>query len=147
MEKPQFWLNRHFVGKVMSLLFNMLSRFVTAFLPGSEHLFISWLQSPSAVITGVGCHFLFQRIFLTQGMNPYLLHPLHCQVYSLHCTTWEVLLFSEVFFIWPNIPFKTVLLRSPVFKRVLSLMPVSQEQKTNKANKQKTVVWLSKLFG
>ena len=39
-----------FVGKVMSLLFNMLSRFATAFLPRSEHLLISWLQSPSAVI-------------------------------------------------------------------------------------------------
>ena len=39
-----------FVGKVMSLLFNMLSRLVTAFLPRSKHLLISWLQSPSAVI-------------------------------------------------------------------------------------------------
>ena len=39
-----------FVGKVMSLLFNMLSRFVTTFLPRSKHLLISWLQSPSAVI-------------------------------------------------------------------------------------------------
>ena len=39
-----------FVGKVMTLLFNMLSRFVTAFLPRSKHLLISWLQSPSAVI-------------------------------------------------------------------------------------------------
>ena len=39
-----------FVGKVMLLLFNMLSRFVTAFLPGSKRLLISWLQSPSAVI-------------------------------------------------------------------------------------------------
>ena len=39
-----------FVGKVMSLLFNMLSRFVTAFLPRSKSLLISWLQSPSAVI-------------------------------------------------------------------------------------------------
>ena len=39
-----------FVGKVMSLLFNMLSRFIIAFLPGSKHLLISWLQSPSAVI-------------------------------------------------------------------------------------------------
>ena len=38
------------VGKVMSLLFNMLSRFVIAFLPRSKHLLISWLQSPSAVI-------------------------------------------------------------------------------------------------
>ena len=34
----------------MSLLFNMLSRFVIAFLPRSRHLLISWLQSPSAVI-------------------------------------------------------------------------------------------------
>ena len=38
-----------FVGKVMSLLFNMLSRFIIAFLPRSKHLLISWLQSPSAV--------------------------------------------------------------------------------------------------
>ena len=37
------------VGKVMSLLFNMLSRLVIAFLPRSKHLLISWLQSPSAV--------------------------------------------------------------------------------------------------
>ena len=41
---------RTFVGKVTSLLFNMLSRFVIAFLPGSKRLLISWLQSPSAVI-------------------------------------------------------------------------------------------------
>ena len=39
-----------FVGKVMSLLFNMLSGFVIAFLPRSKHLLISWLQSPFAVI-------------------------------------------------------------------------------------------------
>ena len=39
-----------FVGKVMSLLFNMLSWLVVAFLPGRKHLLISWLQSPSAVI-------------------------------------------------------------------------------------------------
>ena len=39
-----------FVSKVMSLLFNMLSRLVIAFLPKREHLLISWLQSPSAVI-------------------------------------------------------------------------------------------------
>ena len=39
-----------FVGKVMSLLCNMLSRFVIDFLPRSKHLLISWLQSPSAVI-------------------------------------------------------------------------------------------------
>ena len=39
-----------FFGKVMSLLFNMLSRLVITFLPRSKHLLISWLQSPSAVI-------------------------------------------------------------------------------------------------
>ena len=41
-----------FLGKVMSLLFNMLSRLVITFLPRSKHLLISWLQSPSAVIIG-----------------------------------------------------------------------------------------------
>ena len=41
---------RSFVSKVMSLLFNMLSRFIIAFLPRSKHLLISWLQSPSEVI-------------------------------------------------------------------------------------------------
>ena len=57
-----------FVGKVMSLLLNILSRLVTTFLPRSERLSISWLQSPSAVILepkerksvtvsdGTGCH-------------------------------------------------------------------------------------------
>ena len=39
-----------FVGKVMSLLFNMLSRLAIDFLPRSKRLLISWLQSPSAVI-------------------------------------------------------------------------------------------------
>ena len=63
--QPSLWSNFHnhmtpgkttaltrrtFVGKVMSLLFNMLSRLVIAFLPRSKHLLISWLQSPSAVI-------------------------------------------------------------------------------------------------
>ena len=41
---------RTLVGKVMSLLFNILSRLVITFLPRSQHLLISWLQSPSAVI-------------------------------------------------------------------------------------------------
>ena len=39
-----------FVGKVMSLLFNMLSRLIITFLPKRKRLLISWLQSPSAVI-------------------------------------------------------------------------------------------------
>ena len=41
---------QNFVGKVMSLLFNMLSRLFITFFPRSKHLLISWLQSPSAVI-------------------------------------------------------------------------------------------------
>ena len=50
-----YWKNialtrQTFVGKVMSLLYNMLSRLVITFLPGSKCLLISWLQSPSAVI-------------------------------------------------------------------------------------------------
>ena len=48
------------VGQVKSLLFNMLSRLVIAFLPRSKHLLISWLQSPSAVILEpkkIVCHF------------------------------------------------------------------------------------------
>ena len=63
--QPSLWINSHlymttgktkaltrwtFVGKVMSLLFNMLSRLVTNFLLRSKHLLISWLQSPPAVI-------------------------------------------------------------------------------------------------
>ena len=40
----------NFDGKVVSLLFNKLSRLVTAFLPRSKHLLISWMQSPSVVI-------------------------------------------------------------------------------------------------
>ena len=61
--QPSLWSNSHmttgktialtiraFVGKVMSLLFNMLSRFVIAFLPRSNCLSVSWLQSPSALI-------------------------------------------------------------------------------------------------
>ena len=40
-----------FVGKVMSLLFSILCRFVIAFLPRSKHLLILWLQSPSEVIS------------------------------------------------------------------------------------------------
>ena len=50
-----YWKNQaltrwSFVGKVVSLLFNMLYRLVIAFLPRSKHLLISWLQSPSAVL-------------------------------------------------------------------------------------------------
>ena len=49
-EKTIALTRRTFVGKVMSLLFNMLSRLVITFLPRSKRLLISWLQSPLAVI-------------------------------------------------------------------------------------------------
>ena len=48
--KTKALTRRTFVGKVMSLLFNKLSRLVITFHPRSKHLLISWLQSPSAVI-------------------------------------------------------------------------------------------------
>uniref|UniRef100_A0AC11ECF0 Uncharacterized protein n=3 Tax=Ovis aries TaxID=9940 RepID=A0AC11ECF0_SHEEP len=48
--KPIALTRRTFVGKLMSMLFNMLSRLVITFLPRSKLLLISWLQSPSAVI-------------------------------------------------------------------------------------------------
>ena len=50
LEKTTALTRRTFVGKVMSLLLNMLSRLVITFLPRSKRLLISWLQSPSAVI-------------------------------------------------------------------------------------------------
>ena len=49
-EKTIILIRQTLVGKVMSLVFNMLSRLVITFLPRSECLLISWLQSPSAVI-------------------------------------------------------------------------------------------------
>ena len=49
-EKNKSFSTRTSVGKVMSLLSNILSRLVIAFLPRSKRLLISWLQSPSAVI-------------------------------------------------------------------------------------------------
>ena len=55
---------RTFVDKVMSLLFNMLSRLVITFLPRRKYLLISWLQSPSAVIYTA----------LVNGKQPWTLH-------------------------------------------------------------------------
>ena len=48
--KTRAMTRQTFVSKVISVLFNMLSRLVTAFLPRNKCLLISWLQSPSAVI-------------------------------------------------------------------------------------------------
>ena len=62
-----------FVSKVMSLLFNMLSRFVIAFLPRSKCLLISWLQSLSSMISsfhvlfGHLCHYFVHKGLSSQG--------------------------------------------------------------------------------
>ena len=50
IEKTIALTRQTLVGKEMPLLFNMLSRFAIGFLPGSKHLLIPWLQSPSALI-------------------------------------------------------------------------------------------------
>ena len=44
--------------------------------------------------TGVGCHFLLQTIFPTQGLNSHLLHLLHWQMDFYHCTTWKALIYN-----------------------------------------------------
>jgi len=62
-----------FVGKVMSLLFNMLSRSVRTFLPRSKHLLISWLQSPSAVI-------LEPKIIKFATVSPSICHEVMGQI-------------------------------------------------------------------
>ena len=70
---------RTFVGKVMSLLFNMLSRLVITFLPRSKRLLISWLQSPSAVILepqkikSWNCFHCFPICFPWSEMGPFSL--------------------------------------------------------------------------
>ena len=78
-----------FVGKVMSLLFNMLSRLVIAFLPRSQCLLISWVQSPSAVIL------VFKKI---KSITVCIVSPSIChEVMGLEneilicATTWEKL--------------------------------------------------------
>ena len=63
---------RTFVGKVMSLLLNMLSRLIIAFLPRSNCLLISWLQSPSAVISEPRSQGLRQEQLSSSFLGPYL---------------------------------------------------------------------------
>ena len=66
---------RNFIGKIMSLLFNMLSRLVIAFLTRNKHLLISWLQSPSAVI-------------LEPQNNSLLLFPLFPHLFAMKWCDW-----------------------------------------------------------
>ena len=76
LEKTIALTRQTFVGKVMSLLFNMLSRLVITFLPRSMRLLISWLQSPSAVKFGphpsiklLNCYYLM--IYYSQNSLPF----------------------------------------------------------------------------
>ena len=71
-----------FVGQVMSLLFNMLSRLVTTFLPRSKRLLISWLQSPSAVI-----------------LEPPKIKVWHCFHLFLNCFSYFINCYFK-FFLW-----------------------------------------------
>ena len=76
-----------FVGKVVSLFFNMLSRFVIAFLPRSKRLLILWLQSPSAMI-------LEPKIIKSVTVS--IVSPsIHYKSF-LFCSLWELYLFVLV---------------------------------------------------
>ena len=75
------------VSKVMSLLFNMLSRLVIAFLPRSKHLLISWLQTPSAVIVEP------KKIVTVSIVSP----PLGHEVMELQAMTFVFLMLSQFF--------------------------------------------------
>ena len=66
-----------FVDKVMSLLFNMLSRLVKTFLPRSKHLLISWLHSPSAVILEPNNNNKVCHCFRCFPINGIRCHDLH----------------------------------------------------------------------
>ena len=80
---------RTFVVKVMSLPFNMLSRLVITFLPRSNCLLISWLQSPSAVILYSSCH-----LFLISSAS---VRSSPCLSFIMSIFAWDVLLISPVF--------------------------------------------------
>ena len=78
-----------FVGKVMSLLFNMLSRFVVAFLSNSKHLLISWLQSPSTVMLGPKTI----KSVTVSIVSPSICHEvmgLDTGMWTLNCSMWDL---------------------------------------------------------
>ena len=94
--------------KVMSLLFNMLSRLVITFLPRSKHLLISWLQSPSAVILLLGNALCSQKNMCT--VAPVEKESSYCSI-----SHWD--LFSSTFrcFVMKNF--------SPLFVKIMSFCP------------------------
>ena len=77
-----------FVGKVMSLLFNILSKLVITFLPRSKHLLISWLQAPSAVILDP------KKKIKSDTVSPSISH----EVMGLDAM---IFVFHQWFFLWP----------------------------------------------
>ena len=95
-----------FVGKVISLLFNMLSRLVIAFLPRSKCLLISWLQSPSAVIFSPKnkvCHCIASPSICHEVMGPDAMIFIFCMLsfkstFSLPSFTFIKRLFSSSLF-------------------------------------------------
>ena len=97
---------QYFVGKVMSLLFNMLPRLVIVFLPRSKHPLISWLWSPCAVILepqkNKVCQFpLFPHIFATHDFTLSLI-LLPCLGYCKQCCCEHrgACIFSHYSFVW-----------------------------------------------
>ena len=114
------------VGKVMSLLFDVLSRFVIAFLPRSKRLWISWLQSPSAVILeppkikvchyfhcfpiylpwsdGTGCHDLSFKPTVSLSSFTFIkrLHQKALEFFFTFCRECGIICISEVIDISPG---------------------------------------------
>ena len=66
-EKTMVLTRQTYVSKMVSLLFNMLSRFAMAFLPRTKHLLISWLQSPSTVIV-----YMYHIFFIHSSIDGHL---------------------------------------------------------------------------
>ena len=113
-----------FVGKVMSLLFNMLSRLVITFLPRGKCLLISWLQSPSAVIVYLG-----GKMFRAGGRETWRDGDEKCIFYTwCDCKGFICILFNPCY----NTEMKTIVIPSlysrmtEVFGRLWKLAKVMQ---------------------
>ena len=79
-----------FVGKVMSLLFNMLSGLVITFLPRSKHLLILWLQSPSAVILEPNLDSILKSRDITLPTKVSLVKAMVFPVVMHGCESWTI---------------------------------------------------------
>ena len=90
------------VGKVMSLLFNTLSRLVITFLPRSKRLLISWLQSPSVVI--------LEPPKIKSVTFPSFLFRSHCFIFVVAHTGWGILTPKQMQELTPTEPRRTFVL-------------------------------------